>query len=241
MSNWVEELRERSKDDHAPIAGSEVRQLCGEIDRLTAERDGADAIRVAVQVQYNDEQAARVAAETEIARLNKAGEDLLQHHINEDARISSERDEALQRGEARFDCHGGPGTTKPSCEACVTCLLRRLEFMEKRAISAEEFNDAELRHANKWWMRAVAAEERAAAAAAVVRAAREVELKIVTNGQPHEHSAWHKALLDALKEYDKHPCIASCGKMVCSPDGIEVGPCIEVGPHRVCMTGRKKT
>ena len=35
----VNELRERSKDDRAFIAGSEVRMLCGEVDRLSAERD----------------------------------------------------------------------------------------------------------------------------------------------------------------------------------------------------------
>lgn len=33
----VDELRERSKDDRAIIVGSEVRMLCGEIDRLRAQ------------------------------------------------------------------------------------------------------------------------------------------------------------------------------------------------------------
>lgn len=52
----VDELRERSKDDRAFIAGSEVRMLCGEIDRLRAE----------LQKCRDDvlEEAARMAEET---------------------------------------------------------------------------------------------------------------------------------------------------------------------------------
>lgn len=34
----VDELRERSKNDNAIIVGSEIRQLCGEIDRLKKAR-----------------------------------------------------------------------------------------------------------------------------------------------------------------------------------------------------------
>lgn len=34
MSDWIEELNERSKDDRAIIVGSEVRALVGEIERL---------------------------------------------------------------------------------------------------------------------------------------------------------------------------------------------------------------
>lgn len=37
---------------------------------------------------------------------------------------------AVDEKEARFDCHGGPGTTTPACGACTTCLLRRIEELE---------------------------------------------------------------------------------------------------------------
>lgn len=33
---------------------------------------------------------------------------------------------------AAYDCHGGPGTTRDACGACVTCLLREIEKKDAR-------------------------------------------------------------------------------------------------------------
>ncbi len=31
--------------------------------------------------------------------------------------------------ESRYDCHGGPGTCEPACNACVTCLMRVIDAL----------------------------------------------------------------------------------------------------------------
>lgn len=47
--------------------------------------------------------------------------------------LKAERDSASRMYEARYDCRGGPGTTKPACGACITCLHRVIEA-QARAI-----------------------------------------------------------------------------------------------------------
>lgn len=37
-----------------------------------------------------------------------------------------------------YDCHRGPGTTKPACGACVTCLHRVIEQKDQRIQRLEE-------------------------------------------------------------------------------------------------------
>ena len=37
-----------------------------------------------------------------------------------------------------YDCKGGPGTTEPSCGACITCLLLVIEEKDARIKKLEE-------------------------------------------------------------------------------------------------------
>jgi hypothetical protein len=45
-----------------------------------------------------------------------------------DKELTKERAER----EARWDCHGGPGTTQPSCDCCATCLMREIDIARKQ-------------------------------------------------------------------------------------------------------------
>ncbi|MGH9900211.1 MAG: hypothetical protein ACRD68_00035 [Pyrinomonadaceae bacterium] len=65
----VNELRERSKNDRAFIAGSEVRALCGEVDKLTA--------ALAVAKSQSECQLLKMRAESnaEIVRWVASGDD----------------------------------------------------------------------------------------------------------------------------------------------------------------------
>lgn len=40
---------------------------------------------------------------------------------------------AAEAAEARYDCHGGPGTTIPACGACLTCVMREREEFKQTA------------------------------------------------------------------------------------------------------------
>lgn len=107
-----------------------------------------------------------------------------------------DREKMIAILEARIDCHAGPGTATPACGACVSCLLRVIETLERekaalttrvsvldgsacadafeaRAEKAEadlaamtEQWKAELNHANAWMRKYQAAEAQVAAARA---------------------------------------------------------------------------
>jgi hypothetical protein len=88
--------------------------------------------------QAND----RHRADNEAAIACALGDPLLPpSHLEPRARLLKlERDEALAKArqyERAYDCHGGPGTATEACEACVTCLSRRNEFLaEQRGIGS---------------------------------------------------------------------------------------------------------
>lgn len=42
-----------------------------------------------------------------------------------------DREKMIAILEARIDCHAGPGTATPACGACVSCLLRVIETLER--------------------------------------------------------------------------------------------------------------
>lgn len=50
---------------------------------------------------------------------------------NQLGRMTASRDTAVRALEDRLDCRGGPGTTKPACGACITCLHRVIEAQER--------------------------------------------------------------------------------------------------------------
>lgn len=68
---------------------------------------------------------------------------LMQRHDAEAGRLVEARDraeratrEAVARAERYLDCHAGPGTTEPACEACLACLHRLVEADASAAASA---------------------------------------------------------------------------------------------------------
>lgn len=68
---------------------------------------------------------------------------------------------AEQEAAQRYDCRGGPGTTEPACNACVTCLLRLLEHQNQRELHqaasrhSRQTQIAALQGGIRWYYRAV--------------------------------------------------------------------------------------
>ncbi len=83
-----------------------------EVERLRGEHEKAceDARR-----ELTDLSASARGLERMIGRLDE-----------DRAKLAAELREAQAESASRYDCHGGPGTTEPSCGACVTCLQREL-------------------------------------------------------------------------------------------------------------------
>ena len=85
---WVAELRERSKNDHAIIVGSEVRQLCGEVDRLRA------------ALSASEERAARAEALHAEARAREDQERAWHYEQSDIAHAAKKQSEALALSES---------------------------------------------------------------------------------------------------------------------------------------------
>jgi uncharacterized protein involved in exopolysaccharide biosynthesis len=81
---------------------------------------------------------ATLRAQYEAVRLERDGllEDVA--HLAEQVVAVRKRAEAAEaalheakvQAEARYDCHGGPGTTSDACGACNACITRRAEGMQ---------------------------------------------------------------------------------------------------------------
>ena len=64
-----------------------------------------------------------------VAQLNERHDDELRRlSAARDAALSAQQ-EAAQKAERLLDCHAGPGTTEPACDACTACLTRELEAL----------------------------------------------------------------------------------------------------------------
>jgi hypothetical protein len=63
--------------------------------------------------------------------------------------------EAKVQAEARYDCHGGPGTTSEACGACNACITRRAESAEQATEDVRHLCERAVQNARE---RAVAAE-----------------------------------------------------------------------------------
>lgn len=104
--------------------GIEAHARCGQLllmararDKELTEREQAIAPRVS---------AANTAMQ-EAERIKATWEKLRRELVE----MTRERNEAIAESARRYDCHGGPGTTEPACGACVSCLMRAIEPLEK--------------------------------------------------------------------------------------------------------------
>lgn len=104
------------------------------VERLARVLSGIQSIGVPVSVVLS-ENLAKMTAErdAQIAVVDALTEERIRDVTASFEKLKAteaERDSALALAEARFDCHGGPGTTKPACRACASCLTNALESVD---------------------------------------------------------------------------------------------------------------
>ncbi len=91
-------------------------------EMLWAERRMHRPVQKALLASAESSKEERDAARAEAARIAESFN--AQSDALGDARAEIEQ---------RYDCHGGPGTTTPACDACVTCLNRVLTAAQEDA------------------------------------------------------------------------------------------------------------
>ena len=80
------------------------------------------AVRMAEHFQRQRDRARKLAVA--LLRRDRARARRCRALLTRAQRAEHARNEALAESARRYDCHGGPGTTQPACNACITCLLR---------------------------------------------------------------------------------------------------------------------